>query len=250
MSPDGGTRTWTVTSQYLAGPTEIEAILPRRLQPGRRYPVLYILPVNPGAQGPWGSGLEEARNQDVANRHSLVCVAPTFDSLPWYADHPTDPAIRQESHFLNIVLPSVESRLPVLREACGRLLVGFSKSGWGAFSLLLRRPDLFGSAASWDAPLMKQAPDAFGMEQVFATPENFEAYKITALVERRANLLRPQPPRLVLMGYGNFREDTVQMHDRLAALGVTHLYDNQTERRHDWHSGWLAEAVKYLMAPA
>lgn len=242
-----GLLAYTVTSEFLAGPNEVEVLLPDKMEAGKQHPVLYILPVNPGTRGPWGSGILEARRQDVHNKHGLVCVAPAFDSWPWYADHPTDPKIRQESYLLKVVLPLVEERHPVLKEPRGRLLVGFSKSGWGAFSLLLRNPDVFGRAAAWDAPLMEQAPKKYEMGGVFATQENFERYKITALLEQKAALLKAGPPRLALLGYGNFREQTEQAHARMLALGIPHVYENAAKRKHDWHSGWFADAVRLLM---
>ena len=97
---------------------------------------------------------------------------------------------------------------------------------------------------------MEPAPKRFSMGPIFGTQENFERYRITNLVQGRADLLRHKPPRLVLTGYGNFKEQTEQMHRRLEALRVPHRYDNQTRRRHDWHSGWFLETVRHLMAKA
>ena len=89
-------------------------------------------------------------------------MAPTFSHLPWYADHPTDPDIRQESYLLEVVIPFIEANYPARADRRGRLLLGFSKSGWGAYSLLLRHPDVFGKAAAWDAPLMMSEPGKYG----------------------------------------------------------------------------------------
>ena len=243
-----GILTYTVTSEYLKGPNAVEVLLPEPLETGKRYPVLTILPVERGTGDRWGSGIREARRTNVHNSCGLICVAPAFDSTPWYADHPTDPTVRHESYLLKVVLPLVEGRHPVLARPQGRLLIGFSKSGWGAFSLLLRHPDVFGRAAAWDAPMMEQAPRKYGMEGNFGTQENFERYKITALVERRADRLKRGPARLVLMGYGNFRRQTEAMHRKMLALGIPHVYDNATERRHHWASGWFAGAVRRMMA--
>lgn len=242
-----GLITYTVTSEYLAKPNAVEVLLPDKVDPAKRYPVLYVLPVNAAGQDKWGNGMAEARRQDVHNQYGLICVAPGFDSLPWYADHPTDTAIRQEAYLLKVVLPLIESRHPALAEPRGRLLVGFSKSGWGAFSLLLRHPDVFGRAAAWDAPLMMTTPTKFGTPDIFATQETFDAYRIDRLLERRAEALKAGPPRLILMGYGNFPADTVKTHEKMIALGIPHVYDNATKRTHDWHSGWFAEAVRRLV---
>jgi hypothetical protein len=35
----------------------------------------------------------------------------------------------------------------------------------------------------------------------------------------------------------------------MVELGIPHNFDNSIKLPHDWHSGWFAEAVKYLMMP-
>jgi S-formylglutathione hydrolase FrmB len=239
---------YTVTSEFLASPNAVEVLLPDKLEAGKPTPVLYILPVNAGTRGQWGSGIREAKQLNIHNQYGLVCVAPAFDSLPWYADHPTDPKIRQESYLLKVVLPLIESRHPVLKEPRGRLLVGFSKSGWGAFSLILRHPDVFGRAAAWDAPLMEQAPKKYGMPGIFGTQDNFDGYRIDRLLPAQAKTFTDGPARLILMGYGNFKDQTEQAHALMLTLGIPHVFENSVNRKHDWHSGWLADAVKLLMA--
>ena len=52
--------------------------------------------------------------------------------------------------------------------------------------------------------------------------------------------------RLVLTGYGNFRDEHRQMHDLLDELRIPHLYRDGPERKHDWHSGWVSESVELL----
>ncbi len=173
-------------------------------------------------------------------------MAPTFSHLPWYADHPSDPEIRQESYLLKVVLPFVESHYPVQAGRDGRLLLGYSKSGWGAFSLLLRHPDTFARAAAWDAPLMLDRPGRYGSGDIFGSQANFEDYQVTRLLERRAGELR-ECPRLALLGYGNFRGDHETFHDILTDLKVPHVYEDGPEREHTWGSGWLHGAVRWLV---
>ena len=121
----------------------------------------------------WGDAFAEIKKHDLHNKHNAVCVFPTFADLPWYADHPENPQLQQEAYLLHDVLPLVEKHYPVREE---RLLVGFSKSGWGAWSLLLRHPDLFHRAAAFDAPMMMDAPGKYGSGPIFGTVENFRNY--------------------------------------------------------------------------
>src|SRR5262245_2541048 len=150
-----------VRSPYQAGTTQIRVLRPAQVAKGKQYPVVYVLPVEAGTESRYGDGMREVQRLDLHNKFGAVFVAPTFSHLPWYADHPTKPEVRQESYFLKVVVPFIDKTYPVRAEAEGRLLLGFSKSGWGAWSLLLRRPDLFSRAAAWDAPLMLDKPGKY-----------------------------------------------------------------------------------------
>ncbi len=235
----------TVRSQYQAGETTIRVLLPEKPGAGVRLPVVYVPPVEARNESRFGDGLLEVRRHNLQNKYQAIFVAPTFSHLPWYADHPTDPQIRQESYFLKEVVPMVEARYPARSEPDGRLLLGFSKSGWGAFALLLRHPDVFGKAAAWDAPLMMDRPGKYGSGDIFGSGENFEDYRLTNLLKRRAAGLG-ENVRLIHMGHGNFRDDHEAFEALVKSLKVPHRYVDGPKRGHRWESGWVPEAVELL----
>lgn len=235
-----------VESPYQSQGTKIKVLLPNAVDRATRYPVLYILPVEPLDGTEWGDGLGEVQKKDLHNKFGVICVLPTFAQMPWYADHPTDAKIRQETYFLQVVVPFIDQTYPTLAQQKGRLLLGFSKSGCGAFSLLLRHPDLFGKAFAWDAPLMMERPDKYGMAGIFATQENFEKYRISTLLQQQATKL-PEAVRLIHVGYGNFREHHQSAHKLMDDLGIAHQYRDGPKREHSWHSGWLPEAAQLLV---
>lgn len=236
-----------IRSPYQAGTTRLRVLLPDRRVVEERFPVVFVLPVEPRDETRYGDGLREVRTLGLHNRLRVVFVAPTFSHLPWYADHPTRADVRQETYFLRAVVPFVDRTYPVRTDAGGRLLLGFSKSGWGAFSLLLRHPNCFGRAAAWDAPLLMDRPGPYGSGDVFATIENFAAYRVDRLLATRADRLGGEN-RLLLLGYGNFREHHQKAHQLMAGLKIAHEYRDGPQRRHDWHSGWVSEAVTRLRA--
>ena len=253
---------YSVSSPYLNGKNEVEVLLPDTFEKTRKYRVLYVLPVEKGIGGHFGDGLQEMRKADVQNRHSVICVTMAFDGTPWYGAHATDPKIRHEEHILRVVVPLVESRYPTLGTREGRLLLGFSKSGWGAFSLILRNPDIFGYACSWDAPLMVDWPGSWGIKEHFGTQENFEKYQVSKLFEKRAAFFKERP-RLVLLGEFLFgpggrlpdkRGHTVLAHERMTALGIQHVYRDDLRVHHQWTTdrgvdqGWEKPAVEALMS--
>ncbi len=262
-----GWMTHRVESEFQAQPTEIRVLLPDKLDPAKRHPVLYVLPVEAGRESKYGDGLAEVKRCDLHNKHGLICVAPTFAHLPWYADHSTDKTIRQETYFVKVVVPfidrtyqhrrmdapSVRSQAdsdgrgvhPTHDEKESRWLLGFSKSGWGAWSLLARHPDLFGKAAAWDAPLDMPRFDLYGAGAIFGTQEHYETYRVLPVLAKSPAFASP-PSRLVLTGYDNFRSQHETAHRLLDAAKIPHVYRDGPKLKHIWNSGWVEEAVELL----
>jgi hypothetical protein len=52
----------------------------------------------------------------------------------------------------------------------------------------------------------------------------------------------------VLLGYGNFRTHHEAAHDLMDKRQIAHEYRDGPVRKHDWHSGWVTEAVELLLA--
>jgi pimeloyl-ACP methyl ester carboxylesterase len=244
----GGIRVHRLTSVHQSAETEVLVLRPDRLDPQQRSRVLFVLPVEAGRGDRWGNGLVQVQQANLHNEHGLICVMPTFSQLPWYADHPTDAGIAQESYLIHDVLNLLRWEYPQARhDRDGRLLCGFSKSGWGAWSLQVRHPDLFGRAAAWDTPLMLDAPGKYGSGPIFGTPENFAQYHLAQMLRGRpAELL--SSPRLIHLGYGNFHAEHQQMESLLDELQIPHEYQDGPQREHHWNSGWLPEAVRRLTA--
>jgi esterase/lipase superfamily enzyme len=240
-----GFRVHEIRSQFQTGTTRVRVLTPERLDAGSCYKSIYVLPVEAGSGTHWGDGLLEIKKHDLHNQHQVIFVAPEFSHLPWYADHPTDRAIRQESYLLQDVVPMIEGSYPIEAGRSGRLLLGFSKSGWGAWSLLLRHPELFARAAAWDAPLDMDHPGPYGSGAIFGTPENFKRYQVRELLRQKAASLGDKK-RLILTGYDSFGEDHRRIHALLDELRIPHEFRDGPQRKHDWHSGWVPEAVQLL----
>lgn len=248
-APSATEEVHSLRSPRQAGETTVRVFLPDDSDAPAPPRLLLVLPVEAGTENRWGDPAAEVRRTDLANRYNLVVAIPTFSALPWYADHPTDKRLRQESYLLDDVLPLIDRLHGTQSSAGATMVVGFSKSGWGAWSLLLRHPSIFARAAAWDAPLMQLKPDKYGMGPIFGTQANFNRYLVSDLVKRQAKLLRGHK-RLVLAGYfQSFRAHHIEMHRLLTELDVPHTYRDGPKRDHHWESGWLDEAVSLLLSP-
>jgi hypothetical protein len=239
---DNGFVVHDVQSEYQAGTTQIFVRMPAKRKGGPLL-ALYVLPVEAHDEKRWGDARAEIAKLNIADRYGVVCVFPTFSHLPWYADHPSDPHIRQESYFLKVVLPFIERTYPVGADRLSRALLGFSKSGWGAWTLLLRHPDLFERAAAWDAPMTMDTP-RYGMAPIAGTQQNFERYRVTTLLRQRGTQLGGER-RLMLAGWDFYREQTRGARKLLEELKIPHVYRDGPQRKHHWNSGWMAELATW-----
>jgi enterochelin esterase-like enzyme len=239
-----GTLMHTVSSPFQADGTCIHVLLPDPYEPEQASRVVYLLPVELFDDRQCGDPLDEVRKHDLHNKHRVICVKPTFSHAPWYADHPSDPSIRQESHLLKVVVPFVDGTYLPNATSPERLLVGFSKSGWGAFSLLLRHPDVFSRAAAFDAPFGWETPNRYGMAEVFETQSNMDEYCVNLLIDRAGRSLG-DAPRLALCGHGEFRGHHQFLHYRMLKLGIPHVFEDCGGKDHRWDSGWLPQAIAF-----
>ncbi len=254
----GGTIHLTVDSPHQPGPTAVRVLQPASgAAPSR---VLYILPVEPGIGGRFGDGLEEIRRHDLHERFGFAAVCPEFVQMPWYIDHPTDPTRQQEAHLLDVVLPLVDAALGLSGPRPGsrtRLLLGFSKSGWGAVSMMLRHPQVFVAAALWDAPLMAEQPaQGWAIEALLDDDAVGDSFRRHALPDRLrehgrvfGNRLSDQP-RLVLLAGGHHAPHMTAAHALLTDLHIPHAWLGPFDVAHTWHTGWVASAIESLMAIA
>lgn len=240
-----GTLHLTIASPYQPAPTTVRILQPRDAEARH---VLWVLPVEPGIGGRYGDGLTEMQEHDLHHRHGFTVISPSFAQMPWYIDHPTDTTRQQESHIMRVLLPLVDAALG--REVGGRggrLVLGFSKSGWGAVSLLLRHPEAFDAAALWDAPLMAQQPvRGWDIEPLLAGPEDFARHALPARLREHGQRLNPRP-RLVLLGGGHHAAHMAEAHALLTTLPVAHRWIGPVDAAHTWHSGWVEPAAAALM---
>src|SRR6185436_2905414 len=124
------------------------------------------------------------------------------------------------------------------------------KSGNGALSLILRNPNVFSSAAAWDAPAQLTDTSQFQMIDNFGTDENFERYEIPPLVVSSAQAFTTQNRLWISGDVSAWTSDMTQLNTQMTQAGVLHTFVAGGARAHHWGSGWLDGAVASLDANA
>jgi hypothetical protein len=239
-------KTHEVETEYQKGKQEIRVLLPDDYRKTSAYRVLYVLPVERGFRSRFGFGLGVLKELNAHNRYDLIIVQMGFEKEPWFGDHATDPEVRQASYMKEFVVPFIEKNYSTVGTPEGRLLFGFSKSGWGAFSLILKYPEVFGYAAAWDAPLA-WTTFRFGMKGVYGTSDQLALYRPDLLIPKQKRFF-DKKARLVLTGHKLWGNETVQTHELLDKEGLKHQYDNTLVSTHRWDKSWMEPTLSALIS--
>jgi hypothetical protein len=244
-----GAEVYDITNASGSGPFAVRVLTPQH--PSTAYPhsFLYDLPVEPGlAQSTWGSGLNELAKLDVQDQYNSTIIEPIFPMDSWYADNPNDPTINYETFVADILPQWVDSNFSTTGTE-KNLLIGLSKSGYGAVDLELKHPSVFSAVAAFDFPADMSSYDQFGSSSAndYGTQANFQDnYQLTDsfIAARKAPFTSED--RILISEGPVFQSQVADFDALLTSEGVAHTLLTQTNDAHNWSSGWLSGAVAGL----
>jgi len=230
------------------GPQTLRVLTPTNPAAGVAHNFLIVLPVLSGEQNTFGDGLATLQQLDAQDQYNLTIIEPTFGIDPWYADNPNDPHLQYETFMTQELAPWIKQNLATTGQEQTWLL-GFSKSGIGGQDLILKHPDLFTLAASWDLPADMSSYDQFGSDSAanYGTDANFQAnYRLTqAFVDaHKAPFLSNN--RIWIGGYNLYQTDDSDYNNLLTSEGIVHSSQLQPYSAHSWDSGWVPVAMAAL----
>jgi S-formylglutathione hydrolase FrmB len=166
----------------------------------------------------------------------------------WYAGNRTVQP-RWETYHLEQLIPWIDDTYRTVAAARGRAIAGLSMGGYGALSYAGRHPSLFAAAASFSGALDIGSEEAWGPRS--ENEARWRAHlpisiagrlRSLALIELRTGDGRPGPLDRpgTRPGCGAcdlerlLRRGNLHLHQRLAALGISHVWDDYGRGTHDW----------------
>jgi hypothetical protein len=232
------------------GPQTLRVLQPSNPAPGVAHNFIYVLPVEPGEGTTFGDGLQVIQSLGLQNQYNLTVIEPSFSINPWYADNPLDANLQEDTFMATDLQPWVKANLSTTGNE-QHWLIGFSKSGIGGQTLILRHPDKFTLAATWDFPADMNAYDEYGDNSAgsYGTDANFQAnYRLTpAFLAAHAAPFQANN-RIWIGGYQLFQQDMADYDALLTAQGIQHTTETPTAMAHAWNSGWVPIALAALHA--
>ena len=230
----------------------LRVLAPTNPAPGVPHNFLYVLPVEAGLGNHLRGRDRDAAALDAQNQYNLTIVEPSFAIEPWYADNPNDPNLHYETFLTNDLVPWVTQNLAMTGHE-QNWLIGFSKSGMGGEDLILKHPDLFALAASWDFPADMSSYDQFGSSSAnsYGTDANFQAnYRLTPTFVDAHKAPFLSSNRIWIGGYQVFQTDMSDYDALLTSEGIPHTTETPQLMAHRWDSGWVPIALAALVRTA
>ncbi len=244
-----GAQVYDITNASGLEPFAVRVLTPQH--PSTDYPhsFLYDLQVEPGlAQSTWGSGLNELQNLDVEDQYNATIIEPIFPMDSWYADNPNDPTVNYETFVADILPQWVDSNFSTTGTE-QNLLVGFSKSGYGALDLELKHPSVFSAVAAFDFPGDMTSYDDYGSSSAndYGTQANFQNnYEMNVSFVGAHAAPFTTSDRILISEGPVFQSQVADFDTLLTSQGVAHTLLDQTNDTHSWPGGWLSGAVAGL----
>ncbi len=126
-------------------------------------------------------------------------------------------------------------------------LMGFSKSGFAALSILARhwRSGLFAGAAAWDAPLMMERMVRPSMRRSYGSEEVFAQHCLVRRISDLGDAARAGA-RLVLDGFMIWGAQMNSFHKLLTASNIPHAFHKKRRATHRWDSEWMMDCARLL----
>jgi hypothetical protein len=239
-----------VSSDNGHGAQTIRVLRPTNPAAGVAHGFLVTLPVHAGSDDTtFGDGLDTARSLNAQNQYNLTIIEPSFGIDPWYANNPNDPAEQEETYLTTDLMPWAKQNLASTGTE-QTWLIGFSKSGIGGQDLILKHPDLFTLAATWDFPADMSSYDQYGIDNSgasYGTDANFQSgYRLTPAFLGAHAAPFTAHNRIWIGSYQIFQQDVADYNSLLTAQGIMHSAETPTSMSHSWASGWVPLALSAL----
>ena len=230
------------------GPQTLRVLSPTNPASGVAHNFLIVLPVEAGLGNTFGDGLGTLQSLDAQDKYNLTIIEPTFAIDSWDANNPTDPHLQYETFLTQELVPWIKQNLATTGQE-QIWLIGFSKSGLGGEDLILKHPDLFTLAATWDFPADMATYDGLGSDPAanYGTDANYQAnYRLTSAFVDSYKGPFLSNNRIWIGGYSLYQTDVSDYDAILTSEGIAHSTETPQYMAHRWDSGWMPIALAAL----
>lgn len=248
-----GVRRYSYQSSYVDSSADssyanaLDVLLPDTYDAGNTYPLIVVLGVEPYTSS-YADEMQVIQAAGLHNTHNAIFCRVNTRTSPWWGAK-ADGTVDYEKLVRDGLVPWMRANFPIVASRQGVSLLGYSKGGWGAYSLILRNPAAFGYAACWDAPLTSSyaSMSSSGADVAIGSSAQWALYSPSAILAANVASVNDKT-RLVLTGYNLFNTEVTAFASLLTSNSVAYTYDSTSRASHNANSGWMSGTVGALAA--
>jgi enterochelin esterase-like enzyme len=208
--------------------------LPPGFTTTQRYPVVYLLHGMPGDPTEYLAGTDLANWAGTAIANGTV--RPFIAVMPAAgpdAGYNGEWAGAQSAAIVQRIIPWIDSHLPTIATARGRVIAGLSAGGYGAVDIALRHPGLFRTVESWSGYFrpLRDGPFQHATRKVLA--ENDPTQIAPAARGTGMRFFLSSGPA---HSHWFTPAETLAFANELRALGVPLSYHTYSNSRGEWRA--------------
>jgi len=128
------------------------------------------------------------------------------------------------------------------------VLVGFSKSGLGAWNIARAIPDRVSATIIFDAPVATDRRPQWRADEFYADDAAWQKDLPIRTTSEFASAM-PETHRLILISGANFHDEMRMLSQELLQIGYKHAFLDRSHMKHHWNSGWIEEGLNELLPP-
>ncbi len=167
--------------------------------------------------------------EDIEAYPDILIHRITFPTLEWYNKSVRNDAISQ--------LQSIATS-PVI-------LVGFSKSGLGAWNIARAVPDLIEATIIFDAPVAREELPPWGTSPFYDGDGSWQEDQPIRTVDAFQSAVSKTHSLVLISGEG-FHEEMCALSQAASEIGLEHVFLPRSKLAHNWQSGWIEEGLKAI----
>lgn len=126
------------------------------------------------------------------------------------------------------------------------ILVGFSKSGLGAWNIAREHPELVCAVIIFDAPVCRDELPPWETDAFYADDEAWREDLPLRQIARAPSLFPAGLP-LILVSGSIFHDEMAELSRALYQIGIEHTFHSSPICPHHWNSGWIEMALHNYM---
>lgn len=171
----------------------------------------------------------------------------TYGSVPLEIEGQTDPDIYtvEYPHLVWYNDEVQREAITQIREwgISSLILVGFSKSGLGAWNITRKIPELIKATIIFDSPVARQELPNWGTDPFYDGDPSWQRDLPLNSVSEFCESVSDQH-RLILISAEGFHSEMLVLSEQLNSFRHDHVFLDRREFSHHWNSGWLEDGLQ------